>query len=134
MRVPTRLTVLAVAVAAAAAAAAAPALAHETVTDHGVAVTLHVLPDDNPQAGRPATITIVSVKPPKGGKFTFGGCACQIKVTTATGHVLMHRRTGKRTPFVFPDPAAYEITYSGAYRAKGGKTKHFSTTFATRAN
>jgi hypothetical protein len=134
MRVPTRPAALAVAVTAAAVAPAVPALAHETVTDHGVAVTMHVLPDDEPVAGKPATITIVSVKPPKGGTFTFRGCTCRIKVTTASGDVLSNRRTGKRTPFVFPDPAAYEITYSGTYRAKGGKTKRFSTTFAIRAN
>jgi hypothetical protein len=133
MRGPTRLAAVAAAVTAA-AALAVPALAHETVTDHGVAVTLHVLPDDQPQAGKPATITIVSVKPPKGATFTFKACTCAIKVTTAVGDVLLNRRTGKRTSFVFPDPAAYEITYSGTYRAKGGKTKHFGTTFAIRAS
>jgi hypothetical protein len=94
---------------------------------------MHVLPGDEPQAGQPATIVIVSVKPPK-GTFTFGRCGCDIKVTTASGRVLLNRATGKRTPFVFPDAAAYEITYSGSYRAKGGKTRRFTTTFAIRAN
>ena len=134
MRVRTRLTAVAVAVGAAALTAAPPAPAHETVTDHGVAVTMHVLPDDEPQAGKPSTIVIVSAKPPKGGRFTFKACTCAIKVTNAGGDVLLDRRTGKRTPFVFPDPAAYEITYSGTYRAKGGRTKRFSATFALRAN
>jgi hypothetical protein len=110
------------------------ALAHETVTVHGVAVTMHVLPDDEPRAGAPSTIVIVSAKPPKGGRFTFKACTCRVKVTNAGGDVLLNRRTGKRTPFVFPDPAAYEVTYSGTYRAKGGKTKHFSATFALRAS
>jgi hypothetical protein len=124
----------ALAVAATAAPAlTASALAHETVTDHGVAVTMHVLPGDEPQAGEPATIVIVKVRPPS-GRFTFGTCRCRIKVTTAAGRVLLDRRTLKRTPFVFPDPAAYEVTYSGGYRAKGGRTRHFSTTFALRAN
>jgi hypothetical protein len=127
-----RVAALAVAVTAA-PALAAPALAHQTVTDHGVAVTMHVLPGDEPQAGKPATIVIVQVKP-RSGTFTFAGCACRIEVTTASGHVLLDRRTGKRTSFVFPDPAAYEIAYSGRYRAKGGKTKRFSTTFAIRAS
>jgi hypothetical protein len=134
MRVRTRLTAVAVAAGAAALTAALPAPAHETVTDHGVAVTMHVLPDDEPVAGRPSTITIVSVRPPKGGKFTFKACVCRMKITTAGGDTLLSRRTGKRTSFVFPDPAAYEITYSGTYRAKGAKTKHFSTSFAIRAN
>jgi hypothetical protein len=132
MRSAMRAAALAVA-ATAAPALTASALAHETVTDHGVAVTMHVLPGDEPQAGQPATIVIVKVRPPS-GRFTFGSCRCRIKVTTASGRVLLDRRTQKRTPFVFPDPAAYEVTYSGGYRAKGGKTKHFSTTFALRAN
>lgn len=134
MRFTMRSAAVAVVLAAAALAAVQPALAHETVTDHGVAVTMHVLPDDEPQAGKPSTIVIVSAKPPKGGRFTFKACTCAIKVTTAGGRVLLNRRTGKRTPFVFPDPAAYEITFSGTYRAKGGKTRHFSATFALRAS
>jgi hypothetical protein len=112
----------------------ASALAHQTVVDpRGVAVTMHVLPGDEPQAGQPATIVIVKVKPPK-GRFTFGRCGCRIKVATASGRVLLDRATGKRTPFVFPDAAAYAITYSGSYRAKGNKIRRFSTTFAIRAN
>ena len=132
MRSGMRAAALTVA-APAAPALTASALAHETVTDHGVAVTMHVLPGDEPQAGQPATIVIVNVKPPS-GRFTFGSCGCRIKVTTASGRVLLNRRTQKRTPFVFPDPAAYEVTYSGGYRARGGRTKHFSTTFALRAS
>jgi hypothetical protein len=132
MRSVMRATALAVA-ATAAPALTASALAHETVTDHGVAVTMHVLPGDEPQAGQPATIVIVKVKPPN-GRFTFGTCGCRIKVSTASGRVLLARRTQKRTPFVFPDPAAYEVTYSGRYRARGSRTKSFSTTFALRAN
>jgi hypothetical protein len=135
MRTVIRLTALAAAVVAAPALTAPPpAFAHETVTDHGVAVTMHVLPGDEPQAGKPATIVIVNVKPPRGGRFTFGSCACRMKVATASGRVLLDRRAGKRTSFVFPDPAAYEVTYSGGYRAKGGRTKRFSTTFAIRAS
>jgi hypothetical protein len=132
-----RSTILAVALAAAATAASAlpaSALAHQTVIDpRGVAVTMHVLPGDEPQAGQAATIVIVSVKPPKGA-FSFRSCGCRIKVKTASGRVLLDRTTGKRTPFVFPDPAAYEITYSGSYHAKGGRSRRFTTTFAIRAN
>ncbi len=71
---------------------------------------------------------------PSSGRFTFRACRCRVKVSTASGAVLLNRRTGKRTPFVFSDPGAYEITYSGGYRAKGGRTKRFSTTFAVRAS
>jgi hypothetical protein len=133
MRTAMRAPALAVAVFAA-SALTAPALAHQTVIDaRGVAVTMHVLPDDEPVAGKPATIVIVEVKPPRHATFTFRRCGCRIKVSTASGRVLLDRRTGKRTPFVFPDPAAYEITYSGSYRAKGGKPRRFRTTFAIRA-
>ena len=132
MRRAIRPAALAVA-ALAASALPASALAHETVTDRGVAVTMHVLPGDEPRAGEAATIVIVKVKP-RSGRFTFRRCACRIKVTSSSGRVLLDRRTGKRTPFVFPDPAAYEVTYAGTYRAKGGGTKRFSTTFAIRAN
>lgn len=120
--------------ATAALALSASALGHQTVFDHGVAVTLHVMPDDEPVAGRPATITVVRVRTPRGGRFRFGGCSCRVKVTTATGSVLMNRRAGKRTTFVFPAPAAYEVTYSGGYRAKNGRTKRFSAVFAIRAS
>jgi hypothetical protein len=133
MRSAVRRAALAAAVTTA-AALPAPALAHQTVVDpRGVAVTMHVLPGDEPQAGRLATIVIVQVKPPR-GRFTFARCRCHIKVRTATGRVLLDRATGKRTPFTFPDSAAYEITYSGSYRAKGNKPQRFSTTFAIRAN
>ena len=132
MRVPLRKTALAVA-ATATLALTAPALGHQTVTDRGVAVTLHVLPDDEPQAGQPATIVAVKVRPPRGGRFTFRSCICRVKVADASGHVLLSRRTGKRTTFTFPDAAAYEITYSGSYRAKNRKTRRFSAAFALRA-
>lgn len=132
MRVPMWLVAAAIANAAA-LALSVPASSHQTVSTRGVAVTLHVLPDDEPVAGQPATIVAVRVKPPKGGRFTFGSCLCRVRVATATGKVLLNRRTGKRTRFVFPDPAAYEITYSGRYRAKGAMTKRFSAVFAIRA-
>ena len=132
MRVSPRTTALAVA-AVATLALTAPALGHETVTDRGVAVTLHVLPDDEPKAGQPSTIVVVKVRPPRGGRFTFRSCACRVKVADASGHVLLNRRTGKRTTFTFPDAAAYEITYSGSYRAKNRKTRRFSAAFALRA-
>jgi len=133
MRVPKRPAAAAVA-ALAVLALSAPALGHQTVSDRGVAVTLHVLPDDEPVAGKPATIVAVKVRPPKGGRFTFGSCTCRVKVATSTGKVLLNRRTGKRTSFQFPDPAAYEITYSGSYRTKSAKTRKFSSVFAIRAS
>ncbi|MDX6681964.1 MAG: hypothetical protein QOG94_2003 [Solirubrobacteraceae bacterium] len=118
---------------AATLALTAPALGHQTVTDRGVAVTMHVLPADEPRAGQPSTIVVVRVRPPKGGRFTFRACTCRVKVSDASGHVLLSKRTGKRTTFTFPAAAAYEITYSGSYRAKGAKKRSFRTAFALRA-
>ncbi len=132
MRVPWRTTALAVA-ATATLALTAPALGHQTVSDRGVAVTLHVLPDDEPKAGQPATIVAVKVRPPRGGRFTFRSCICRVKVADASGHVLLSKRTGKRTRFTFPAAAAYEVTYSGSYRAKNRKTRRFIAAFALRA-
>jgi hypothetical protein len=133
MRVSLRSAAFAVA-ATAMLALCAPALGHQTVTNHGVAVTLHVLPDDEPRAGQPATIVAVRVKPPRGGRFRFRTCVCRVKVIDASGHVLLDRRTGKRTTFTFPDRAAYEITYSGSYRAKTHRTRRFRAVFAIRAS
>jgi hypothetical protein len=133
MRVALRPAAFAVAATAAALALTAPALGHETVTDRGTAVTLHVLPDDAPRAGRPATIVVVKVRPPKGGRFAFKTCRCRMKIADAAGRVLLNRRTGQRTRFTFPTAAAYEITFSGGYRAKGAKTRTFAAAFATRA-
>ena len=131
MRGSVRTTAFAVAALAIAPALTAPALGHQTVINRGVAVTLHILPDDEPKAGQPATIVAVKVSPPKRGRFAFKTCACRVKVTNASGRVLLDKRTGKRTKFTFPTAAAYEITYSGGYRAKGGKKRTFSATFAT---
>jgi len=133
MRVPKRPAAAAVA-ALAVLALSAPALGHQTVSDRGVAVTLHVLPDDEPVAGKPATIVAVKVKPPKGGRFTYKSCKCRVKVTSSSGRVLLSRRTGKRTTFTFPDAAAYEITYSGSYRTKSKKTRKFAAVFGIRAS
>jgi hypothetical protein len=133
MRVPLRPAALAAA-ATATLAFAAPALSHETVSDRGVAVTMHVLPDDEPKAGTPSTIVIVKVRPPARGRFTFKTCACRMRIATASGRVLLNKRTGKRTTFTFPDAAAYEVTYSGSFRAKNGRTRRFSTAFALRAS
>jgi hypothetical protein len=123
----------AIAVAVISAAGAAPALAHQTAYNRGVAVTLHVNPDDEPVAGQPATIIVEKVKPPKGGKFRFSTCRCHVRVTTSSGGVVLDRAAGKRTSITFPDAAAYRIQFSGRYR-KGSRYRTFSTSFAIRAD
>lgn len=122
----------AIAVAAITAATAVPALAHQTAYNRGVAVTLHVSPDDEPVAGQPATIVVEKVKPPRRGTFRFSTCRCRLRVTSSSGAVLLDRAAGKRTAFTFPDVAAYRIQFSGRYR-KGSRSRTFSTSFAIRA-
>jgi hypothetical protein len=118
--------------AALGAAVAGPAVAHQTAYDRGTAVTLHVAPDDEPVAGQPATIVVTRVRPPRRGVFRFATCSCRVRVQDSAGHVLLDRRTGKRTPFTFPAAAAYRITYSGNYR-RAGKRRTFHVSFSLRA-
>jgi hypothetical protein len=133
MRIPLRLTACAVA-ATAPWALVASAVGHQTVADRGTAVTMHVQPDDAPLVGKPATIVVVKVAPPKGGRFTFRACTtCRLRVADASGHVLLSKRVASRTSFTFPKPAAYEITYSGSYRAKNRRIRTFRASFAIRA-
>src|SRR5918912_1556209 len=101
MRAPLRPAALAVA-ATATLALTAPALGHETVTDHGVAVTLHVLPEEERGAGAPAPLVVVRARPPRGGRFAFASCGCRMTIADAAGRVLLNRRAGKRTTFTFP--------------------------------
>ena len=131
MPMPMRRT--AIAVAAITAATAVPAFAHQTAFNRGVAVTLHVNPDDEPVAGQPATIIVEKVKPPNGGTFTFTSGRPRLRVTDSGGSVLLNRAVGKRTSFTFPDAAAYRIQFSGRYR-KAGRYRTFSTSFAIRAD
>ena len=133
MRVPLRPAAFAVA-ATAALALTAPALGHETVTDRGVAVTLHVLPDDEPTAGQPATIVAVKVRPPKGGRFTFSSCACRVKVADADRHASCStsapasaRRSLPQTP-----PPTRSRTRAATAR-RPARRKRFSAAFAIRA-
>jgi hypothetical protein len=109
-----------------------PAVAHQTAYDRGTAVTLHVAPDDEPVAGQPATIVVTRVRPPRRGVFRFTKCICRVRVQDAAGHVLLDRRTAKRTAFTFPAAAAYRITYSGTYR-RSGRTRSFRVSFSLRA-
>jgi hypothetical protein len=122
------------AIAACVALVAAPsALAHQTVTSNGVAVTVHVAPDDEPQAGQPATISVLGAKR-KGWRFRFATCRCRLTVTDSAGSRLLDRavRT-KRTTFTFPRAGAYEVAVAGRV-TRGKKTRKFTAKFAYRAS
>jgi hypothetical protein len=107
--------------------------AHQTAYNHGVAVTMHVSPDDEPVARQAATINVVRVKVPSRGRFSFRSCGCRLRVTDSSGAVILSRRAGKHTRITFPRPAAYQIVFSGSYR-RGSKKRSFRTTFAIRAD
>ena len=123
----------ALAACAAALVAAPGALAHQTTTSNGVAVTVHVAPDDEPQAGRPAAINVMSARR-KGFRFSFRTCGCRLTVTDSSGAVLLNRavRT-KRTTFTFPRSGAYEVAVSGRVK-RGSKSRKFNAKFAYRAS
>jgi hypothetical protein len=115
----------------AATAFASPAAAHQTVSDNGATVTVHVSPDDAPVAGRAAKINVVRVKVPR--RATFRLSRARVKVTNASGSVLLNRHAARHITFTFPKAAAYQIVVSGSYR-RAGRTRKFTTTFAIRAN
>ena len=112
---------------------AAPAIAHQTVTSNGARVTLHVNPDDAPEAGVPSSIRVLSVKVPSRSRFAFRTCRCAIRITDSAGRVVMSRSMKTSTTFTFPRAGGYQITYSGKY-TRSGRTKRFAAKFAIRAS
>ena len=132
MRTPGRGAVGATALTLALTVGAGVAVAHQTAYDRGVAVTVHVSPDDEPVARQPATINVVRVKVPGSGRFSFRSCGCRLRVTDSSGAVVLSRSAGKHTRITFPRPAAYQIVFSGSYR-RGSAKRSFRTTFAIRA-
>jgi hypothetical protein len=124
---------IALAACGAALIAAPSAFAHQTVTSNGVAVTVHVAPDDEPQAGQPAAINVLGARR-KGYKFSFKTCGCRLTVTDSSGSTLLSRSVrSKRTNFTFPRTGAYEVTVSGRVK-RGRKSRKFNARFAYRAS
>ena len=110
-----------------------PAQAHQTVSSNGARVTMHVNPDDAPEAGVASSIRVLKVAVPSGARFTFRSCRCRLKITNSAGRVLRDRAMTTRTTFTFPSVGAYRLTYSGRY-TKSGRTKKFAASFAIRAS
>lgn len=107
------------------------AYAHQIAVNNGVAVTLHVAPNDEPIAGQPALILVPKVKP-RTGKFAWTTCRCTLKVSDSSGSVLLKGPATPRTEFTFPEPAAYQIDFAGRVLRKG-KWASFKVSFAIRA-
>jgi hypothetical protein len=110
----------------------APASAHQTLSNNGVSVTLHVAPDDEPVAGQQATVSILSIKTRK-GKFSWTTCACTMKIFEPDGSVLLDNRAVRKMTFTFPEPRAYGITLAGRVLRKH-KWAKFTVTFGIRAD
>jgi hypothetical protein len=111
---------------------AIPAFAHQTVTSNGARVTLHVDPNDEPEAGTAASIRVLKVAVSSSSRFTFRSCSCRIKISDSSGHVLRDKAMQSRTKYTFPRAGAYKLTYSGYY-TRSGKRKRFAASFAIRA-
>jgi hypothetical protein len=106
--------------------------AHQTAQNKGVAVTLHVTPDDQPVAGRSSKILVSKVRT-SSGRFSWKTCVCYLNIKDASGRVVLNRRAKKRMTFTFPKAGAYEMTFAGFVK-RHGKKVHFSTHFAIRAD
>ncbi len=125
-----RLRVVLAAVAVA-LACAGTAYAHQTATNNGVSVTVHVAPNDEPVAGETAQILVPKVKT-KTGKFAWTTCRCTLTVSDSSGKTLLTGPATPRTEFTFPEQAAYQIDFAGRVLRKG-KWANFKVSFAIRA-
>ena len=112
--------------------AVAPAWAHQIASNNGVAVQVHVNPDDEPIAGVPTTVWVVRVKALK-ATFTWATCRCRLKVFDSSGTTLLNSSaTAPKTPVTFPEAKAYGITFSGRVK-RAGVWRQFKVSYAIRA-
>jgi hypothetical protein len=111
---------------------AATALAHQTDSNKGVSVTLHVTPDDEPVSGQSSRVIVSKVRP-SSGRFSWRSCKCYLRISDSTGNVVLNRRAKRTTRFTFPRATAYEIVFSGRVK-RGNRYKRFRVSFAIRAS
>ena len=116
---------------AAALAGAAGASAHDRQTNNGVSVTVHLAPDDDPVATRPATIVVEKVE--TRAAFRWATCRCTWTIADATGAVVVRKRATAETPIVFPASGAYRLTFSGRVKAAPTRWRTFAIAYAWRA-
>ena len=111
---------------------AATAPGHQTESNKGVSVTMHVTPDDEPVAGASSRVIVTKVRPNR-GKFTWKSCKCYLRISDSTGKVVLNRKAKRTTIFSFPEATAYEILFTGRVK-RGGSFKRFRVDFAVRAS
>jgi hypothetical protein len=107
------------------------AYAHDRETNNGVSVTVHIAPDDDPIATQPATIVVEKVETK--ATFTWATCKCAWKITDSSGAVVYSKPAKVKTPFVFPEPGAYQLTFSGRVKATKTRWRAFKINYAFRA-
>lgn len=105
---------------------------HQTTSNKGVSVTMHVTPDDEPVSGQSSRIIVSKVRPSK-GSFSFKSCACYLRISDSTGNVVLNRKAKRTMRFTFPRATAYEIVFTGRVK-RGSKYKRFRASFAIRAS
>jgi hypothetical protein len=108
------------------------AWAHQTATNNGVTVTVHVTPEDEPIAGQPSLILVEKVKT-RTGRFAWATCRCTMQVSNSDAEVLRKGRITPRTTFTFPEAGAYRIMVAGRVKRAVG-WRWFKVSFAIRAN
>ena len=114
-------------------AGASPAPAHQTATNRGVSVTMHVTQDDEPVAGQPSRVIVTRVRAGS-YRFRWSRCVCYLRITDSSGNVILDRRQrGRSTPVTFPRATAYQIVFSGRVK-RGGRKKRFRVSYAIRAS
>jgi len=112
--------------------AATPAPGHQTESNKGVSVTMHVTPDDEPVSGQESRIIVSKVRPSR-GTFSFKTCACYLRISDSAGNVVLNRKAKRTMTFTFPRATAYELLFTGRVK-RGSKFKRFRVTFAIRAS
>ena len=105
---------------------------HQTETNKGVSVTMHVTPDDEPVSGESSRIIVSKVRPNR-GSFSWKSCACYLRISDSAGNVVLNRKAKRTTRFTFPRATAYEIVFTGRVK-RGSRFKRFRATFAIRAS
>ena len=111
---------------------AATAPGHQTESNKGVSVTMHVTPDDEPVAGQSSKVIVTKVRPNR-GTFSWRSCKCYLRISDAMGKVVLNRKAKRTTTFTFPRATAYELVFTGRVK-RGGSFKRFRVDFAVRAS
>jgi hypothetical protein len=122
----------AVALAVAALVGASGASAHQTASNNGVTVTMHVAPDDEPVATHEALVLVPKVKT-RTGRFAWATCRCTLEISNSAREVLRRGAVTPRSVFTFPEPGAYRLTFAGRVKRKA-RWATFRVSFAIRAN